>query len=82
MPWSSEYPGRPLNRDQILNLADIALYLSKFEGRNRACGVFPGPDESIMNRIVSLDINPHGLRDEDGRGFRLLTIHGPVAGSC
>jgi len=78
MPWSPEYAGRPLNRDQILNLADIALYLSKFEGRNRGCGVFPGPDVSIMNRIVSLDVNPHGLRSEDGRGFRLLTIHGPT----
>jgi two-component system chemotaxis family response regulator WspR len=80
MPWSSEDAGRPLNRDQIVNLADIALYLSKFEGRNRACGVFPGPDASIMNRIVSLDINPHGLRGEDGRGFRLLTIQGPGPG--
>ena len=80
MPWSSEHAGRRLNRDQILNLADIALYLSKFEGRNRACGVFPGPDASIMNRIVGLDINPHGLRSEDGQGFRLLTIHGPDPG--
>ncbi len=43
MPWSSEDGERPLNRDQTLNLANIALYLSKFEGRNRACGVFPGP---------------------------------------
>ncbi len=79
MPWSSAYTGRPLNRDQILNLADIALYLSKFEGRNRACGVFPGPDLGIVDRIVSLDINPHGLRGEDGHGFRLLTLHGPGA---
>lgn len=77
MPWSFEHAGRLLNRDQILNLADIALYLSKFEGRNRACGVFPGPDTSIMDRIINLDVNPHGLRSEDGRGFRLLTINGP-----
>ena len=30
-----------------------------------------------MNRILSLDINPHGLRSEDGQGLRLLTIYGP-----
>ena len=77
MPWSSDQGGQRLNRDQILNLADIALYLSKFEGRNRACGVFPGPDKSIVDRIIDLDIDLHGLRREDGRGVRLLTIQGP-----
>ena len=77
MPWSNEHAGRPLNRDQILNLADIALYLSKFEGRNRACGVFPGPGASIVDRIVNLDLDFQGLREEDGRGVRLLTIDAP-----
>ena len=31
----------------------------------------------MATRILSLDINPHGLRSEDGRGLRLLTIYGP-----
>jgi two-component system chemotaxis family response regulator WspR len=82
MPWSRESVGRLLNRDQILNLADIALYLSKFEGRNRGCGVFPGPGASIVERIINLDLDFQGLRSEDGRGVRLLTIDGPVCESA
>ncbi len=77
IPWSSAHAGQRLNRDQILNLADIGMYLSKFEGRNRACGVFPGSDASIIDRIVDLDLDFHGLRHADGSGVRLLTIHGP-----
>jgi len=77
MPWATDRAAPRLNRDQILNLADIALYLSKFEGRNRACGVFPGSDAGIVDRIIDLDIDLHGLRREDGRGLKLVTIPGP-----
>ena len=77
MPWTTDRAAPRLNRDQILNLADIALYLSKFEGRNRACGVFPGSDAGIVDRIIDLDIDLHGLRREDGRGVLLQTIIGP-----
>ena len=79
MPWTTDRSAPRLNRDQILNLADIALYLSKFEGRNRASGVFPGSDPGIVDRIIDLDIDLHGLRREDGRGVRLQTIAGPDA---
>jgi two-component system, chemotaxis family, response regulator WspR len=79
MPWSTDRSTPRLNRDQILNLADIALYLSKFDGRNRAYGVFPGPDAGIVDRIIDLEIDLHGLRREDGRGVRLQTILGPRA---
>jgi two-component system chemotaxis family response regulator WspR len=81
MPWSAEHPGYRLNRDQILNLADIGLYRSKYEGRNRAYGVFPGPDAGIVERIVNLEVDSDGLRNEEGRGFRLLTIQGPGVGA-
>ncbi|HEY2347309.1 MAG TPA: diguanylate cyclase [Xanthomonadaceae bacterium] len=77
LSWPSRGPEPGLSHDHVLNLADIGLYLSKSGGRNRACGVFPGPDAGIVERIVRLEIDQDRLRSEDGRGVRLLTIHGP-----
>lgn len=77
MLWPSRHPQPELSHDHVLNLADIGLYLSKSEGRNRACGVFPGPDTGIVERIVRQEVDQDRLRSEDGCGVRLLTIHGP-----
>lgn len=78
LPWV-DADGSGLNRDQVLNLADFALYLGKLEGRNRGYGVFPGPDSGVVSRLVDLGMDPHALRREDGRGVRLLPLPGPPA---
>ncbi len=38
--------------DQVLNLADGGLYIAKREGRNRVCGVLPGPALSDSPRAL------------------------------
>jgi two-component system chemotaxis family response regulator WspR len=78
LPWVAAN-GERLSRDQLLNLADIALYLSKLEGRNRGYGVFPGPDATLATHVGDLAMDPHALRREDGKGVRLRAISGPPA---
>lgn len=77
LPWPGDPQAVQLNREQVLNLADFALYLSKLEGRNRGYGVFPGPDADLAQRMSDLALDPHGLRREDGRGVRLHLLPGP-----
>lgn len=77
LPWSDDNDADQLNREQVLNIADFALYLSKLEGRNRGCGVFPGPDRRLPQRLSDLAMDPHALRYEDGRGVRLHRVSGP-----
>lgn len=79
VPWSHNGGAGQLNREQVLNIADFALYLSKLEGRNRGCGVFPGPDASLPQRYSELAMDPHALRHEDGRGVRLQWLLGAAA---
>jgi diguanylate cyclase (GGDEF)-like protein len=74
MAWTAV---APLSRDQVINLADLALYLSKIEGRNRGTGVYPGKDSEFATRLPTLSSNPGTLRDEDGRGVVLQPVEGP-----
>ncbi|KFN48567.1 hypothetical protein P873_14210 [Arenimonas composti TR7-09 = DSM 18010] len=75
-PWHAA-DGMRLGREQVLHLADFALYLGKLEGRNRGYGVFPGPDPAIVERISDLSLDALGLRREHGRGVELVAIPGP-----
>jgi two-component system chemotaxis family response regulator WspR len=75
MPW---FGGADrLGREQIVNLADFALYLGKLEGRNRGYGVFPGPDPGVVERINDVGLDALGLRRENGTGIELVPIPGP-----
>jgi two-component system chemotaxis family response regulator WspR len=76
--WQTGEGDAVLSREQVINLADHALYLSKTEGRNRAIGVFPGEDSTFTRRMTQLATQPGGLRDEHGRGVRLQGVAGPA----
>jgi two-component system chemotaxis family response regulator WspR len=75
--WQTGEGDAVLSREQIINLADHALYLSKIEGRNRGIGVYPGEDSSFTRRMTQLASQPGGLRDEHGKGVRLQAVAGP-----
>lgn len=58
-------------------LADAATYLAKLDGRNRAFGVFPGPDTHFHKSLADINLGPGVLRPEDGKGVRLVSWAGP-----
>ena len=69
-PWRPEAPDA-VHYEQVMSLADQALYLAKREGRNRAVGVLPGRPES---RIF-----PDGpLPQEEGTTVELVRSAGPA----
>jgi diguanylate cyclase (GGDEF)-like protein len=77
-PWS--HPGAPPDAgtlDQVLSLADVGAYLGKIEGRNRAFGIFPGPEPGLLKRLPDLGQDPTLLRREHGRSVRLHPLLGP-----
>jgi len=76
LPWG-DANGTGLSREQVLNLADFALYLSKLEGRNRACGVLPGPVSTPPQHLTERLIDAHSLRQEDGKSVILRRVVGP-----
>jgi diguanylate cyclase (GGDEF)-like protein len=72
-PWRPESP-EAVHHEQVMSLADQALYLAKREGRNRAVGVLPGPDGSRL---------PEGpIAGEDGAAVRLVRSVGPGAAAA
>jgi diguanylate cyclase (GGDEF)-like protein len=79
-PWSevSDAPDAQVDEYHLaVSLADAATYLAKIGGRNRAYGVLPGRDTEFAHRLASLSLGPGTLREEDGRGVRLLSLLGP-----
>jgi two-component system chemotaxis family response regulator WspR len=76
--WQTGEGDAVLSREQVINLADHALYLSKIEGRNRGIGVYPGEDSTFTRRMTQLASQPGGLRDEHGKGVRLQAVAGPA----
>ncbi|HWS25990.1 MAG TPA: diguanylate cyclase [Xanthomonadales bacterium] len=65
------------NEHLAIALADAGTYLAKLDGRNRAFGVFPGPDADFHQRLADINLGPGVLRPEDGRGVRLVSWAGP-----
>jgi diguanylate cyclase (GGDEF)-like protein len=57
-PWLQDDVGL-LSIDNVIELADKALYLAKREGRNRSFGMLPSPEAQKSERAVSIEI----LRD-------------------
>ena len=74
-PWSTEDPDAVLF-EEVLSLADHALFLAKREGRNRAFGVFPGAAdaEEVAERILREDAPLHPL---EGMQVDLVPTPGP-----
>jgi diguanylate cyclase (GGDEF)-like protein len=53
-PWMPEDVGM-LSIDNVIELADKALYLSKREGRNRSYGMLPAPTALQSERTISIE---------------------------
>jgi diguanylate cyclase (GGDEF)-like protein len=70
-PWSIANP-ESLPFEEVLSLADRALYLAKREGRNCAVGVLPGPANQTGEPL------PDGpLKALDGQLVELIRHQGP-----
>jgi hypothetical protein len=67
-PWRPESPDA-VHHEQVMSLADQALYLAKREGRNRAMGVLPGPDGTRLTEVP--------IAGQDGAAVRLVRSAGP-----
>ena len=76
-PWSTGDPEAVLF-EEVLSLADHALYLAKHAGRNRSVGVLPGATaaEEVAERILRDDAPIHTL---EGLGVELIWSLGPDA---
>jgi diguanylate cyclase (GGDEF)-like protein len=53
-PWLKDDAGR-LSIDNVIELADKALYMAKREGRNRSYGMLPSPGANQAEKSVSIE---------------------------
>lgn len=77
VPYPFGQADNPPSFETVLTLADGAVYLSKREGRNRACGCWPGAAAGDVDGLLGLARDPARLAAENGELVRLLRVAGP-----
>lgn len=76
-PWIREAPNA-VSQEDVLFMADNAVYLSKRNGRNRAYGVLPMQADWPAHVRTAGKEAPDRLADEHGRSLMLVVSEGPA----
>jgi diguanylate cyclase (GGDEF)-like protein len=75
-PWFVAAP-HALNYEEVLQLADRALYMAKESGRNRAVGLFPTSADAAYVRAAEKAAADSPPSESDHVSFRMISTAGP-----